>query len=582
MNKRWIFVAVMALSGTATAAPFVYPAKWTSTPASAVKTGGTFNDYTLGDYKTVNPFESSEADSIPLTLAAGSGLFTLDPTNLEYIPKMAETYKISANKLVWTMNLRSGIKWTDGSPVTADDFVTSAKIHADENVGSNEYSSFYVNNKPIKIEKVDKDTIKAIFPSVTADAIADLTYTVWPSKIFGPVYAAKGAAGIKGMWTISVDPKEVVSAGQWKYVGYRPGERAQFVKNPYFGEWNKDSAGKSLPYLDGLNVTLAKDLNSAFAQYLAGQIDAFAPRNTDDLAQIKKSIDAGQLKAVLRPSVSPAASSSWIVFNWNRKSEPFKQNLFRSTQFRRAMSYLVNRQAMVDIVYGGLAQPAYSSVYAVFGDWVSPALQKYDFNPEAAKKLLASIGFAKKNSDGYLINNKKQVLEFDLNTNAGNNNREQMAKIFADEAKKVGVKVNFKPIDFNSLVTALTSTGDDRKFDAILLGLSNGSPIFPLGINVDPCGTNLHAFNTSGKCITPWETQVTALFARGQAELDIAKRKTTARKIQDIQSSEQAFVYLVSPTWHASWNARIKGEYPQGVMNAFVTQRDSALTWINP
>ncbi|HEX2865196.1 MAG TPA: ABC transporter substrate-binding protein, partial [Deinococcales bacterium] len=242
MSKRWIFVAVMALAGTATAAPFVYPAKWSATPASQAKTGGTLRDWTLGDYKTVNPFTSSEAESIPLTLEAGTGLFTLDPATYEYIPKMAESYKISANKLVWTINLRSGMKFSDGSPITADDFVLSAKIHADENVGSNEYSSWYVNDKPIKMEKVDSDTLRVTFPSVTADAIADLSGSVWPSKVFGPIYASKGAAGIKSMWTLSVDPKEVVSAGEWKYTGYRPGERATYVKNPYFGEWNKDSA----------------------------------------------------------------------------------------------------------------------------------------------------------------------------------------------------------------------------------------------------------------------------------------------------------------------------------------------------
>jgi peptide/nickel transport system substrate-binding protein len=582
MKKAILATAALMLAGSAFGQTFVYPDAWSASKPSEVKEGGVYRTSTISDYKTLNPFTAAESGNIPQVLTAADGMFKYDAATGEYIPYMASSYTVSKDKLVWTMNIRKGMKWSDGKPIVADDFITTFKIHTDEDVGSNSYDGFFINDKPIKIKKVDADTIQAILPSVSADAIETLAYSPFPDHIFGPVYASKGAAGIKAMWTLNTPADQVVSAGAFKFKSYKPGERLELVANSSYGEWNKNSAGNGLPYLSGRTVAIVKDVTAQLAAYLNGDIDAFNPANADQLRQVKGAIDASKLKAVLRANVGPAASSQWIVFNWNQKSNPSKQTMFRDDNFRRAMSHLTNRAAMVDLVYGGLAQPAYSSVYAAFTQWISPDLKKFDYNVEAATALLAKAGFTKKNSDGYLVNKAGKVAEFDLTTNSGNNQREQLAKIFADEAKKAGVKVNFKPVDFNTLVQLLLSEGDDRKFDAILLGLSGGGRIYPLGDNVEPCGTNLHAFNKSGKCLAAWETQVTALFARGKQELDFKKRVAIAQQIQNVQSGYQAWDYLVSPNAHFSWASSVKGEYPTPLQTSINTAREGVAetTWL--
>jgi peptide/nickel transport system substrate-binding protein len=581
---RRLIPLVLLASGWASAAPFVYPANWTTSKPEEVRTGGTYRFFTISDFKTINPFTSAETPSIPGIIGGTAintgGFFRLDPVTLEYVPYLAETFSVSKDKLVWTFNIRKGVKWSDGKPLVADDFVTTWKIHTDEDVGSNAYDSFFINDKPVMISKIDDDTVRVTFPTVDATALETASYGPWPHHVFGPVYASKGAAGIKAMWTLSEKPENIVSLGEFKLESYRPGERAIFARNPYFGEWNKDSAGKPLPYLDALSYAITKDLNSAFAQFLAGQLDAFNPRNADDLAQVKRAIDAGNLKATLNPNVSSVSSTIWVTFNWNRKSDPEKQRLFRSSDFRRAMSHLVNRQGIIDIVYGGLGTANYSAIPPVFKDWVSPNLRKFDFNPEAATKLLANLGYNKKNTEGFLVNKSGRVLEFNLATNAGNDQNEKMAQILVSEARKVGVKINFRPIDFNSLVAQLLSTGDDRPFDAILLLLGAGGIIYPLGSNVTVCGGNLHAYNTSGKCLEAWETQLTALFYRGQQELDTAKRKQIAYQIQEIEAQHVPWIYLPIPNRHTSWNARVRGEYPKATASGYVGSRMFELTWI--
>ena len=581
---RKLLAILVFASSWASAAPFVYPTGWTVSNPNEVKTGGTFRTFNISDFKTINPFTSAETPSIPGLISGTAvntgGLFRLDPVTLEYVPYLAESYTVSPDKLTWTFKIRKGVKWSDGQTLTADDFVTTWKIHADEEVGSNAYDSFFINGKPVVISKMDEDTVRMKLPTVDATALETSGYAPWPDHVFGPVYKAKGAAGIKAMWTLSEDPKNIVSLGEFKLESYRPGERATFVKNPYFGEWNKDSLGRPLPYLDGLSYTITKDLNSAFAQYLAGQLDTFGPRNADDLAQVRRAIDAGNLKAVLNPNVSSISSTIWVTFNWNRKSDPEKQRLFRSSDFRRAMSHLVNRQGIIDLVYGGLGTANYSAVPPVLKDWVAPNLKKYDFNPEAATKLLAGLGYTKKNADGVLVNKQGRALEFNLATNAGNDQNEKMAQILVAEAAKVGVKINFRPIDFNTLVGQLLSTGDDRPFDAILLLLGAGGIVFPLGNNVVVCGGNIHAYNTSGKCLAPWETQVTALFYRGQQELDTAKRKQIAYQIQEIEALHVPWIYLPIPNRHTSWNARVRGEFNKATASGYVGSRMIELSWI--
>jgi peptide/nickel transport system substrate-binding protein len=584
MHKAALAWLVFAFFTSASAQVFTAPAKWSVSNPAEIRTGGNYRVGTISDFKTINPFTTAEALNLPDILSGQAGLLTFDPAVGDYVPYMAANYTISSDKLVWTFNLRKGIKWSDGRPVVADDFVTTFKIHTDEDVGSNSYDTFYIDEKPIVVSKVDSDTIKIVFPKLDVTATVVASFTPWANHVFGSVYASRGAAGVKAMWNLSTKPAELVTVGPWLLESYRPGERAVLVKNPTFGEWNKDASGRALPYLDGLTYTIYKDQNAWLAAYLASGVDTFGVRGADDLRQIRAASESGGLKAVLRPNIGAAASSSWIVFNWNKKSDPFKENLFRNDNFRRAMSHLTNRSAMVNIALGGFGQPAYTGVYAAQAEWISPTLKKFDFNLEAASGLLSRIGFARKNADGWLVNREGKLLEFELTTNAGATTREAFARIFADEAKKVGVKVNFRPIDFNTLVGQLLATGDERKFDAMLLGFSGGNRIYPLNSNVEPCGGTLHSFNTSGKCLAAWETQVTALFQRGRQEFDYQKRLAISRAIQDVQSNYQAFIYLVSPNVHFTWNARVRGEFPNNTASSLNGARYpyAVLTWIAP
>ncbi|MEF2277832.1 ABC transporter substrate-binding protein [Deinococcus sp. YIM 134068] len=582
MKKALFFTLAMTL-GSAVAAPFVHPAAWTAEQNTANKRGGEFRSYVISDFKTINPFTSAEADSIPGTMDTGTGLFTQDPRNDDLIPYMADGEPVVSNGgRRFVVKIRQGMKFSDGQPITADDWVTTYRIHTDDKVGSNSYDSFFLNKKPITVKKIDNSTLQFDFPQASAKALVIMSYAPWPDHIYGQAYRSGGAEAVKRLWTLGTPASQVVSPGMWVLESYQAGERTVFKKNPYWGEWNKDARGNALPYLDRYSYRVTNDLNAALAAYLAGQIDSFGPRNADDLAQIKRAIDGGNLKATLIANVSPQSTSQWITFNWNKAEDPDKQRLFRDVRFRRAMSHIANRQAMVQLALGGLGSETYYSVYPIFKNYISDAAPKYRYDLAQATRLLGQLGYTRKNAQGYLVNRAGKVLEFNLATNSGNTVREQLGRIFTDEAKKVGVKVNFTPIDFNNLVGQLTAKGANRPFDAILLGLAGGDNIWPFGTNTVPCGGNLHSYNnpTNGACLTPQESLMTKLYYQGDATLNAAQRRTIGAQLLKAEAELQPVVYLVGGNYHVTYSERLGGAYEREMMDAYYGSRTIALTFI--
>jgi peptide/nickel transport system substrate-binding protein len=581
MKRSWmVLTTLFALSASAQEAkPFVYPQAWSVAKPSDAKRGGTMRIPLVGtDFRTFNPFIVSEATNIPDIISAG-GLVTRDPVSGDWVAYMAESFTVSSNKLVYTFKIRRGLKWSDGKAITADDWITTWRIHTDEKVGSQSLEGFFINDKPIKISKTDDYTLVMSFPAVDAIALTLAAFDPWPDHIFAPVYKAKGAEGIKAMWGLNIPLDQLVASGPWIPETYRPGERMVLKRNAAFGEWNKDAANGALPYAEKLEYLVVKDSAAQLAAFLAGNIDFYNPTTVDQISQVRRAVQANQLDANLKLNASAVDTTQTLIFNWN-KTDAFKRNLFRSDKFRRAMSHLVNRQAIVEVVYGGLGTPNYTSVSPARSQWVNTNATKFDYDIPKATKLLSELGFTKKDGEGFLVDRSGKRLEFTLATNAGNTQREQMARLLSDDAKKAGVKINFTPIDFNVLVGQLTGKGDDRPWDAIIIGLGGGSLDWPFGTNTYACDGSFHIWNMSGKCIDARETQLFALFQRGRTELDVQRRRQRGFEMQEIQAKMQNIIYMAGPNFHVAWNNRVGGQFPDTLINAINGSRFNALSFV--
>ena len=581
MKRVLLSLAALAVVSMAAAQPFVWPNAWTAAEPGEAQYGGTFRSYAISDPRTFNPLVSAEENDV-VDNANATTLIQQGPDSDAFIPYMAESFDVSEDGLVVTIDVREGMKWSDGEDITAQDFYLTYLAETDPDVGSNGFDSWFIGDAQIEGELVDEYTLRFTFPAPDRTALPVLAIAPTPDHVLGEIYREGGAEALKGAWGTEIDVAETVWATAMVPTQFVPGQRIVFERNPYFEAWNQDEQGGGLPYLDRYVVQIVESTDAALNLYLAGEIDAYSPANLDQVGVVNQAINNGDIDATLLPNVAPVASSQFIVFNWNLASDPFKQSLFRNIKFRQAMSHLVDRAAITDLVYGGSASPMWSNVYQVYDFWVNPDVPEFPFDPERAQQLLAEIGFDRTNDDGVLVDADGNELSFSLATNAGNAQREQLVQIFADAAREVGVEVEAQAIDFNLLVDQLLSTGEDRPFEAILIGLQGGNRVWPFGVNVIPCGTNLHMFNTSGECLSAQETLAEELYFQGRQTLDTDEAQQIGYRIQNTLASLQAQIYTVSPLSHYSWLTDVGGEHPEGLINDALGVRELPLTFMRP
>ena len=566
MKKLFLGLSLLLVAAFASAEPFVWPSAWSNATPDEAVTGGTLRSYMIGDPRTFNPITTAESQALSDHIFAGGLLIQRGPDSDEWVAYAAESFTPNEEGTVVDVVLRPDVVWSDGAPVTVQDYYTTYLLETDPDIGSNGYDGWFMDGDPIGLEITGENSLRFTFPRPDRLAFPVISMAPTRDSVFGEAYRSGGAEAVMALWGTDVDLSTTVWTSAFIPVSYTPGERVVLQANPTFGQWNVDEAGNPLPYLADYTLTIAEQ-DAALNLYLAGEIDSFSPRNLDDIGTINVAINNGDIDAQVMEAVSPVASSQFIVWNWNMASNPAKEALFRNVNFRRAMAHLLDRDALIELVYNGSALPMYTNVYPINEFWVNPDVETYPYDPERAAELLAEIGYSTRGSDGILVNAAGEKLSFSLATNAGNTAREQITQIFADSAREIGVDVQVNAIDFNLLVEQLLSEGTDRPFDAILIGLTGGSRDWPFGVNVIPCGTNLHMFNTSGDCISPLETLMGTLFTQGRETLDTDAARLVGNEIQQVESELIPILYTVSPMAHYSWVNSLNGYHQEGQIN---------------
>lgn len=586
-------VLCLLLLGNSMAEPFIWPNKWNADfeeiqsllADSVEKPAMTYRDAELSGPRTFNIFVSSEANTVvDMEEASGAIFLRFDHTTEQWIPYAANSYEVSDDGLVHTVTLREGLKWSDGSSITAEQYLATYEIETNEHVASPSYDGWFIEGEKIILEALDEKTLQFTFP--TQDRVAPTlvaTHKPTPEPLIKAyrdggdkaledsselsaeekeeAYLKAAAEGVRAIWGTETDPSEIILSSPWVLESYAPDERLIFKRNPYFGEWNVDEANNPLPYIDKYTVTIA-DQAAQLNLYLAGEIDVYEPANLDEVGAISVAKENGDIEAELLENISPTRSSSFFVFNWNYASDPFKQKVFRDVRFRKAMSHLTDRETIVNLVNGGAAIPAYNLTYRVLEFFYNPDAPKYEYNPEVALTLLAEIGFTEKNKDGFLIDSEGNELGFKLATNGGNANREQTIQIIADTMREHGINVKPSTLDFNLLVDQLLTEGEDRPWEAILIGLSGGSRDWPYGTNSLVCTGNMHMHNRSGECMTEGEERIAELYLEGRKTLDNDKAQQISYELQNAYAELQSKIYTVTPLAHYSWLSIVGGNLP--------------------
>lgn len=316
------------------------------------------------------------------------GLVTYDETG-SLVGGSAESWDISDDGLVYTFHLRDGLKWSDGTPLTAQDFVYSIQRVLTPATAAQYVSMVtgYVKNaqefydgtataEDLGVKAIDDQTLEITLIQPTSYFIDVLS--MW---VYDPVQQATVEAN-GDSWTSS--PESYVCNGPFKVTGMSLNENVILEKNEN--------------YWDAENVTLEKltfryilDNSTALTAYESGEVDGIISVPSSDYARLKAE------KAGLQ--VYPSYGT--VYYNINCEAEPYNDPLVR-----KALCLAVDRQALIDNVVQVDAQPAYSFLapgYSVDGKDITEGRSDYGLSAtadvEAAQAALAEAGYP--NGEGF-------------------------------------------------------------------------------------------------------------------------------------------------------------------------------------
>jgi peptide/nickel transport system substrate-binding protein len=299
-------------------------------------------------------------------------LVQMDPDS-RMIPGLATSWKTIDDK-TWEFKLRKGVKFTDGSELTAEDVAFS--INRIPNV-PNSPGPFTAYTKAIqKIEVVDPYTIRFHYA---------VPYPLAPNDLSTVYIISKKVA--TGASTEDFNSGKVtIGSGRYKFVRYVNGDRVELARNDnYWGD---------KPGYEKVTFRIVKDGAARMAALLSGDLDAIEQPPTADLARLKN-----DPKFTLTSKISHRV----IYFNFDHLSrvspfvtakdgKPLDKNPLQDVRVRRAISKAINRPAIAERVMEGQAIPSGQLVSdKLFGN--NPALKAEAYDPEGAKKLLAEAGY---------------------------------------------------------------------------------------------------------------------------------------------------------------------------------------------
>ena len=528
--------------------------------------GGQIVSSTIGEGpKTFNPWVAKDATSAQMGELMYDSLLSTNPVNGDVIPNLAKDYTVSEDKKTFIVNMRKGIQWSDGKEITADDVVFTWNDIILAGFGNTSLrDSVLIDGEYPKVSKIDKYTVKFQIKKPFAPFLRFMGTQIAPEHIFKPV-VKKGKRYFDSYLGTTINPKDIVCSGAFILDEYVPAQRVVFKRNPNYYEIDKD--GNRLPYLDKYVILIVGDLNNELLKFEAGELDTISLRGKD-LARFKNKEKNSDFKIY---NLGPNTGTLFIAFNMNNRNDasgkPYvnkiKQEWFNDVNFRTAIDYAIDRSAMVNNVANGVAQPLFTaeSLPSIYLNENLASGHPQDI--EYAKELLKKSGFYRDNK-GILHDKNGNIVEFDLYTNAGQTEREACGVMIKEDLKDIGIKVNFKPIEFNSLVSKLMTTFD---WDMALMGLT-GSTLEPhSGQNVWMSNGHLHIFNMRpsqdfNKNLLPWEKELDELFIKGALELDYDKRKAIYDKYQQIIYDQRPLIYLYSPLNTTAIKKKIKNLYP--------------------
>jgi len=454
--------------------------------------------------------------------------------------------------------------------------VFSFRVYLDESVHSPQRDLLQVAGKPIKVRKSGTYQVEFELPEpyAAAERMFD-SVRILPRHLLERVYQE---GKITQVWTTATPPSEIVGLGPFRLKSYVPGQQIRLERNPFY--WKTDTAGNRLPYLDEVAFVIVPTEDAEVIRFQAGDIDVISRLGADNYETLAHKERHGDYKV---RDMGPGLEYTFVFFNLNDLSSKQlpeirrKQEWFQHPEFRQAVSSAIDREAIVRLVYRGLATPLWDQVTPGNKLWVNTTLPQPPQSIDRATSLLLSAGFSRRR-DGALVDSHGQVVEFSILTNPSNAQRTKIATIIQDDLTRLGMRVHVVPLEFQAVMTRIFDSYD---YEAAMLGLVSGDADPNPEINVWTSGGGTHVWALSETHPSlEWQAEIDRLMRLQTAILDYPKRKQAYDRVQQLVAEFDPVICLASPHILVGARETLGGLQP-AVMGDYLLWNADQLFWRN-
>jgi peptide/nickel transport system substrate-binding protein len=327
---------------------------------------------------TLNPYYTNMWFSSILQQLYNCWAWEYDDENVPF-PKLVteipttDNGGVSEDGTVLTLNLRDDLVWSDGTPLTTEDFVFTHEMIVNP---SNTVSSVYPYDYLESIEAVDERTLVMTFSEPFAPWEASYWHGILPKHVLGPVFDSEGSID-EAEWNLLAN----VGCGPYVVAEWESGSYLRFVKNPNY--WLGE------PNIEEIFLQFVPDDASQTAAIIAGDADLGTFPPISDVPTL-------QAAGVTVLSQNGGYNEGWF-FNFRDMASPGAKDL----KVRQAVTMAIDREAIIRDLQAGLTVPAETLWDGIAGQgYVSPDIVPWTYDPEGAKALLDEAGYTDSDDDG--------------------------------------------------------------------------------------------------------------------------------------------------------------------------------------
>ncbi|MBK7793721.1 MAG: ABC transporter substrate-binding protein [Betaproteobacteria bacterium] len=442
-------------------------------------------------------------------IVSADKILTFDYTGTRIMPSLARDWKVSDDGKTTTIYLRKGAKWSDGKPLTADDFIFWYEdIYLNKNIVPTPFFEFQIDGKDGTMRKIDDYTVAFEFPEPYAFFVYQLAgstaigaglatrgaFQNWGGayapahylKQFLPKYSSEEAANkkakdlgfdnwvslLRNRYSWALNPELPVMT-PWKTVSPINTPTWAMERNPYF--WGVDTAGNQLPYIDRITMSLAENAEVANLRAIAGEYDIQERHmHLSKLPVFLENQKKGNYTVKLDPGLNGADVALHVGMAYD--ADPEIGKLLRNKDFRHALALGIDRDQLNEAFWlgvgtAGSVAPAPDTIFSPGAEWN----KKWGvLDLRQSNELLDKVGLTKKDAEGYrLRGDGKGRVRLEMVTVGGQFVPfTQVGEMIKQQWRKIGIDVDIKELERN-----LAFTRDNNNENQIITWANDGSEV---------------------------------------------------------------------------------------------------------